>query len=157
VEADKAGSARGEVTLVKIVEALAMVGLVLVRVVVVLGMSVVALGRRVVVSLRIVGDLDQVMVWVGTEVGGDLILGDARMRNLGRRRRMEILLLVRMLKLKIQKNSGTYGKERVILLGTNKGRKAVKMLICKRRSPPRKTVSQKLLILMILLWLWVNL
>ena len=75
--------------MVRIVEALAMVGLVLVRIVVVLGMSVVALGRRVVVSLRIGGDLDQ--GWVVTEVGGGSILGDARMRNLGRRRRMVIL------------------------------------------------------------------
>jgi len=62
-----------------------------------------------------------------------------------------------MLKLKIQKNSGTDGKERVILLGTIMGRKVVKMLIYKRRWPQRKTVSQNLLILMIRLWLWVNL
>jgi hypothetical protein len=44
--------------LVKIVEVLAMVELVLVRVVVDLGTSVMAMGRGVVVSLKIVEGLD---------------------------------------------------------------------------------------------------
>jgi hypothetical protein len=91
-------------------------------------------------SPRIVGDLDQDMVRVATEVGEGLILGGARMRVLGMKTRVEILLLVRMFKLKILKNSGTDGKERVILLGRNKGRKVLKMLICKKRRLQRKKV-----------------
>jgi hypothetical protein len=62
------------------------------------------------------------------------------MRVLVMKRRVEILLLVRMLKPKILKKSEIDGRGRVILLRTNKWRKILKMLICQRRWLQRKKV-----------------
>jgi hypothetical protein len=108
--------------------------------VVALGLSVVAMGRGVVVSIKIVEGLVQDLVRGTAEVGEDLIPGGARMRVLVMKRRMKKLSLVRNLKLWILKKSGTDGKERVNLLGTNKWRKILQVLICRRRRLQRKKV-----------------